>query len=155
MDIIIIVSLILLGLLFCIVELLLLPGVTLGGLLSVACYGGAIYFAFENFTSVGGIIVVVSIILLTLVAVLFSLRAKTWDRFSLKSKIDSSSSEDLKSILAVGDRGVALSRLSPMGKIEIDGRSYEAKSNGAYIDAKEEIEVVGFENFSVVVKKRY
>ena len=39
-----------------------------------------------------------------------------------------------------------------MGKVEIDGKVYEAKSTGAYVDPRQEVEVVGFENFSVIVK---
>ncbi|MFI3280422.1 MAG: NfeD family protein [Rikenellaceae bacterium] len=153
MDILVILLLIVLGLLFCVVELLIIPGVTLGGILSVGCYGGAIYMAFGKLGAVGGIIVVVTIIILSLIAITYSLRSKTWDRFSLKSKIDSASAESPESQLKIGERGVAISRLSPMGKILICGRNYEAKSSDVYIDAKAEIEVVGFENFSVVVKE--
>ena len=40
-----------------------------------------------------------------------------------------------------------------MGKILIDGRVYEAKSIDAYIDQRSEVEVVGFENFTVIVKR--
>lgn len=154
MDILAISVLILLGLLFCIVELLILPGVTVGGILAAGCYGGAIYMAFRDLGTSGGIIVVVIAVALSLVAIVFSLRAKTWDRFSLKSEIASSSTVAPQESLAVGDCGVALSRLSPMGKVEIDGVSYEAKSVDSYIDAKVSIEVVGFENFSVIVKKK-
>lgn len=154
MNILVISILILLGLIFCVVELLILPGITLGGILSVACYIGAIYVGFANIGVVGGVVVIVVSTLLTLLSIIFSLRAKTWDRFSLKSKIDSASSASPASTLAVGDSGVAISRLSPMGKVEINGESYEAKSSDVYIDAKSNIEVVGFENFSVVVKKK-
>ena len=52
-----------------------------------------------------------------------------------------------------GDRGVAVSRLAPMGKVEIGGRIYEAKSTDVYIDQRSTVEVVGFENFNVVVRK--
>ena len=53
----------------------------------------------------------------------------------------------------VGERGTTLSRLSPMGKILIDGRVYEAKSIDAYIDQRSEVEVVGFEHIAVIVKR--
>ncbi|MFI3263739.1 MAG: NfeD family protein [Rikenellaceae bacterium] len=154
MNILIISALILLGLLFCVVELLILPGVTLGAIISLGCYACAIYMAFVNLGVTGGIIVVVATFILSLTAIVFSLRAKTWDRLSLKSKIESASSDTPQSQLNIGDQGVAISRLAPMGKIEIDGRSYEAKSNDEYIDSKTKIEVIGFENFSVLVKRQ-
>ena len=50
------------------------------------------------------------------------------------------------------DRGMTLSRLSPMGTVEVGGKVYEAKSLTAYVDPRREVEVVGFENFSVIVK---
>lgn len=102
---------------------------------------------------VAGSVVVLVILVLSLIATVVSLRAKTWQRFSLKQKINSSSMPTLpEQELSVGDRGTTLSRLSPMGKIEVNGRTYEAKSLGAYVDPRKEIEVVGFENFSVIVK---
>ena len=40
-----------------------------------------------------------------------------------------------------------------MGKVEIKGKIYEAKSADVYIDQKCRVEVVGFDNFSVTVRK--
>ncbi len=51
-----------------------------------------------------------------------------------------------------GDRGVTLSRLAPAGKIEIQGRIYEARSLDSYVDPRTPVEVVGFENFTIIVK---
>ena len=86
-------------------------------------------------------------------ASVFSLRAKTWQRFALKQEIRSKSMPRPSDELEPGTRGLTLSRLSPMGKVSIEGKIYEAKSLDAYIDPKQEVEVVGFENFSVIVKK--
>ena len=146
-----IVLLIFFGLLFLVAELVLLPGVSIGAILALVCYGSSIYLAFRDL--VAGSVVVLVILVLSLIATVVSLRAKTWQRFSLKQKINSSSMPTLpEQELSVGDRGTTLSRLSPMGKIEVKGRTYEAKSLGAYVDPRKEIEVVGFENFSVIVK---
>ena len=148
-----IILLILLGVLFLVAELVLLPGVSLGALFALVCYGSAIYTAFADYGLFTGGIVVLIILALSFVATVLSLRSKTWQRFSLKQKINSSSMPTLpEQELSVGDRGTTLSRLSPMGKIEVNGRTYEAKSLGAYVDPRKEIEVVGFENFSVIVK---
>ena len=40
-----------------------------------------------------------------------------------------------------------------MGNVDIAGKIYEAKSVDSYIDQRSEVEVVGFENFAVIVKK--
>ena len=152
MDVLYLVLLILFGLLFLVAELVLLPGVSLGALLALVCDGGAIYLAFSEHGVTTGIIVIAVILVLSLIAVAFSLRAKTWQYFSLKQEIHSSSMPRPEELVEVGAQGVTLSRLSPMGKVEIAGKSYEAKSLDAYVDPRTPVEVVGFENFTIIVK---
>ena len=146
--------LMLFGVLFLVTELVLLPGVSVGALLSLVCYGAAIYLGFTQFGTTTGVVVIVVILILSLLATILSLRAKTWQRFSLKQEIRSSSMPTPSDELVVGDRGVTLSRLAPMGKVVINDRQYEAKTTGSYIDAQTPIEVIGFENFNVIVKKQ-
>ncbi|WP_426693835.1 NfeD family protein [Alistipes shahii] len=156
MEMFYIVLLVFFGLLFLVAELVLLPGVSIGAVLALVCYGSSVYLAFRDFGPVTGtvvILVILVILVLSVIATVVSLRAKTWQRFSLKQEIRSSSMPVIPAEeLQVGDRGVTLSRLSPMGKVEIGGRTYEAKSQGAYVDQQRDVEVVGFENFSVIVK---
>ncbi len=109
--------------------------------------------AFPDYGPFTGFNVVHLFVVFSVVAIVFSLRAKTWQRFSLKQEIRSSSMPEPDKELQVGARGKSVSRLSPMGKIKIDGRLYEAKSQDVYIDPRSDVEVVGFENFSVIVKK--
>ncbi len=148
-----IVLLVFLGLLFLVAELVLLPGVSIGALLSLVCYGSSIYLAFRDYGPLTGAVVVIAILVLSCIAIVISLRAKTWQRFSLKQEIHSSSMPEPDKELQIGARGTSVSRLSPMGKISIDGRIYEAKSQDIYIDPRSDVEVVGFENFSVIVRK--
>ncbi len=148
-----IIFLVLLGVFFLVVELMLLPGVTIGTILSMASYAIAVYMGFVRFGLTGGAVTLGAILLVSIVAVVISLRAKTWRRLSLRQKIESSSMESPSDTVRVGARGTTVSRLSPMGKVEIDGRIYEAKSIDAYIDQRSEIEVTGFENFNVVVRR--
>ena len=148
-----IILLVALGVFFLVVELIFLPGVTLGTALSVVSYGVAIYLTFTRFGVVGGVIAIGVVLLLSIVATILSLRAKTWQRLALNNKIESQSSTSPETLVKVGAKGVALSRISPMGKVRIDGKEYEAKSDGTYIDQRSEVELVGFENFTVVVKK--
>lgn len=148
-----IILLIFLGVLFLVAELLLLPGISVGTILSLVCYGSAIYLAFDGYGTLTGAITIAVVLLLSLITTLVSLRAKTWQRLSLKQEIDSSSMQLPEKVISVGARGISVSRLSPMGKVEIDGKPYEAKSADVFIDQKQPVEVVGFDNFAVIVKK--
>ena len=148
-----VIFLILLGLFFLVVELIFLPGITLGTVLSAVSYGAAIYLGFSRLGVIGGMIILFVIAALSLVATVVSLRAKTWQRLALNNKVDGQSNASPKEVVAVGAKGVTISRLSPMGKVEIDGKLYEAKSGGEYIDQRTEVEVVGFENSNIIVRK--
>ena len=149
-----VIFLILLGLFFLVVELIFLPGITLGTILSVVSYGAAIYLGFSRLGLIGGMIILFIIAALSLVATVVSLRAKTWQRLALNNKVDGQSNASPEEAVVVGAHGVAISRLSPMGKVEIDGKHYEAKSGGEYIDQRTEVEVVGFENSNIIVRKK-
>lgn len=147
-----ILVLILLAILFLLAELVLLPGVTLSGILSLVCGGTAIYLAFTNLGMTIGWIIVAVTLALALLTVIVSLRSKTWQRLALKQQVTSSAAEPIEEQVAIGSQGYALSRLSPMGKVEIEGRVYEAKLLSGYADPKSRVEVVGYENSNIIVK---
>ena len=147
-----IIFLIVLGLFFLVAELVFLPGAALGVILSLASYAAAAYLGFMRMGLVSGFVIIAIIVVLSLIVTILSLRAKTWQHFALNSKVEGKSMETPSNEVAVGARGVAISRLSPMGKVMLDGKEYEAKSADVYIDQRKEVEVVGFENFTVIVK---
>ena len=148
-----IVLLILFGVLFLVAELLLITGSVIGTLLAMVCYGSAIYLAFAQHGTTTGSIVVAAVALVSLLATIISLRAKTWRKISLHQELESSSMPQPEQKLKIGDQGVALSRLAPTGKVEIGGEVFEARSVDVFVDQRSEVEVVGFENFTVIVKK--
>ncbi len=144
--------LIVIGALMLVVELVLLPGITIAAIGALGCYGGAAWLAYTHH-GVGGLLVTVAVIIvLTVVATWFSLRAKTWQRFALGDRIESRSQEEPRRKVKVGARGTALGRLAPMGTVVIEGTNYEAKTTGGFVDQNTEVEVIGFENFNIVVK---
>jgi membrane-bound serine protease (ClpP class) len=59
--------------------------------------------------------------------------------------------EDMTSLQ--GQTGVAETILRPAGKVNINGKIYDAVALIAYIDKGEAIRVVGYENQSLVVNK--
>ena len=149
-----IVLLVILGAIFLMAELVLLPGVSIGGILALGCNVAAGYFAFAWYGSTAGWIAIGIIFLVAVFVTILSLRAKTWQKLSLHQQITSSSMDTPQEHnVKVGDRGVAITRLAPMGKVEIAGHVFEAKSTTELIDQQSEIEVTGFENFNIIVKK--
>ncbi len=148
-----IITLIVLGVLLLVAEIILLPGLTVAGIGGFIAYGVAIYLGFDYYGAGGGAIVIGVVVAVSVLAIVLSLRARTWQRLSLQQQIDGISQSSPELEVKVGDRGMAVTRLAPMGKVLINNETYEAKSLGdLYVDQKTEIEVIGFENFNVVVK---
>lgn len=148
-----IISLIITGILLLVAELVLLPGVSLAGICALCAYSGAIYAAFTKYGTTGGVIVITIIIAVSIVATVISLRAKTWQKLSLKDSVDGTSQPLPENEVAVGDKGITVTRLAPSGNISINEKTYEAKSSGdIYVDPRTDVEVVGFENFTIIVK---
>ena len=108
--------------------------------------------AFTDYNTTVGTIVTIIVILLALITVVLSLRAKTWHRFALKHKIENQVSTPINEQIAIGSRGVAISRLSPIGKVEINGKIYEAKLITGYADPGSEVEVCDYQDLDIVVK---
>jgi len=88
MDILIIVSLIVAGLLLFIIEVFLLPGISLAGIASAACLLYANYFAFDTLGTIPGCITLAVSAIGVIVITIWFMRSKTVDKLSLKKTID-------------------------------------------------------------------
>lgn len=147
-----VILLTLLAILLLAVEVFLLPGITVAGIGAFVAAGFAIFAAFTDLGTTGGIITMLAILLLSVAVLAIGLRARTWKRFTLDANIDGTAQRHPEEELSIGARGTAITRLAPMGKVRINGHIYEAKSTDAYIDQQTAIEVIGFDNFSIVVQ---
>lgn len=148
----IIVTLILVGILLMLIEMLLIPGVGVAGFLSLASLTVACWYAFTYLGNTAGIITtVISVIFLASMTVII-LRAKTWKRFELKTEINSKVNQDVDRI-EVGQRGEAYTRLAPMGTGKFGAVSCEVKSfDNSMISAGTPVEVVEISDNKVIVK---
>ena len=142
-----IILLILLGVLFLVAELVLLPGVSLGALFALVCYGSAIYTAFADYGPFTGGIVVLIILALSFVATVLSLRSKTWQRFSLKQKIESSSMPLPDNEVKAGDRILIDDGLIGLEVLSVEGTDITCKiTNGGELG---EHKGVNFPNLNI------
>jgi len=149
----IIIILIVLGILLFVIEFLLVPGVTIAGIGGLILTVFGVYKAFDNFGSNVGVWVLIGTILLSVFVIAMSLRARTWNRLMLKTKIKGTVDTDLtEEQVKPGDLGTTLTRLAPMGKILVNDLVREAKSQEGYIDEHNDIEIVSIEGTRISVK---
>lgn len=151
MSYFLIICLILIGFIFITLELLVFPGTTLAGVAGLASLGYAIYGVFTYHGTRAGYIALAVVLALSIVLLVVIFRSRTWRKLELDATVDGKVN-DTSAKLKVGDKGVASSRLAPMGTIEVDGEFYEAASQTSFIDPKTPVKVVKIEGGKVWVK---
>jgi Membrane-bound serine protease (ClpP class) len=153
MDLALIIGLIILGIFFMIVEVYLIPGISIAGVGGVACMAGGIILAYMHYgTTTGTWILGISVLVLGIVLYWF-FRSKTLDRMALKSEINSKTEPFQGLNVAVGDTGITISRLAPIGKILINGKTIEGRSENEMIDENTPIIVTEVGSYNVLVRK--
>ena len=149
----VVIILIVLGILLFVIEFLLVPGVTIAGIGGLALSVLGVYKAFNDFGSTVGVWVLIATLMLSVFVIAMSLRARTWSRLMLKTNVSGTVDTDItEDQIKVGDRGQSLTRLAPMGKIEVNGIVREAKSLEGYVDEHSKIEVISVEGTRISVK---
>ena len=153
MDIVIIASFIIAGLILFIIEVFLLPGVSIAGIVSAGCLLYANYYAFDTLGTIPGCITLAISAIGVIAITIWFMRSKTVDKLSLKKSIDYRP-EPLKGLdLKPGEVGVALTRLALIGNAEFNGRIIEVRSSGDFIDQKSRIRVERILDGVVLVEK--
>lgn len=152
MDILIIGTLLIIGIFLIILEIFFLPGITIAGIASVLFLAGAVYYAFAELGVTECLVVLAVAIIASIVVIVWFMRSKTLNRMSLHTEIDSVAPTLVDARVKVGDTGVTLSRLNPMGQVLIGDEKIEAKSLDGFIDEGQSVQVVKVENTSVIVR---
>lgn len=140
MDIWIALVLIVFGLLFLVLEVFVFPGVGVSGIVGILALGSGVVIAFMIDTtfgmiSLGGSLVGASIL------VYLSIKFDTFSKMSLATNIDSVIKVNHISELNVNDKGVTISRLSPMGKARFGNFYSEVSSWDGFIEEETPIKI--------------
>ena len=151
MEILIIGIFLLFGIILLLAEIFFLPGISIAGIAGVGFMIGGIVYAFTVDTAYGFYTILFSAVALGF-SIWYFMKSKTLDKMSLHTDIDSKVETVDESIIKIGDNGITISRLAPMGKVKINGITVEAKSLYDFIDEDTEIEVVAVNSTNVEVK---
>lgn len=161
----------LIGLILIALELFVIPGVFVAGVIGILMVFGSIIWALadiwpgEDFhitfdlflqplidLALGLIIAIAGIIIIGR----FFLKTWIWDALVLRSSvgggIHTTPTESQDTSAKVGDHGIAVTDLHPWGEVEIAGKRYGARVAVGAIDTNMEVEVVGKEDFGLIVR---
>ena len=153
MEIAITVILVLLATVLLTVEVALIPGFGVAGVLGILSMLASVFYAFFVVGNVAGWITIIVSGLICVSLFLWALYGKSLDRLALKKNIDSNVKGDELDKIKVGDRGVTKTRLALIGEANINGEIVEVKSEMGFIDENEEIVVIRISGGTIYVEK--
>ncbi len=135
------------GLLMLGIELLVIPGFGVAGLLGLAALGGSVYVAFDQLSAMYvGIVLVGSLTGCGVLIWMFPRSKLVLDAAITGSAVD----ESLPDLLH--REGTALTVLRPSGSVDIDDRPIDAVTDGQYVEQGTRVKVVRVEGGRVVVE---
>lgn len=147
----VVISLVAVGLFLLLVEILFVPGTTLVGLVGFIVLGIGVGLSFKYFGKEVGWMTLGATSVVAGITLYVSFKSNLWSRFALKSTNTSKVNEDPIG-LSVGEEGVALSALRPIGKAEIGKRIFEVKTLGAYVDTGKRIRIIQINSNQIIVE---
>ena len=153
MEIAITIILVLLATVLLTVEVALIPGFGVAGILGVLSMLASVFYAFFVVGNVAGWITIIVSGLICVSLFLWALYGKSLDRLALKKNIDSNVKGDELDKIKVGDRGVAKTRLALIGEANINGEVVEVKSEMGFINENEEVVVIRISGGTIYVEK--
>lgn len=151
MDVALVIVFMLLGIIFFLLEIFFLPGISVGGVAGVLFVGASIWYAFAHLGATAGLITIAGGVVAMGIAIWAFLRSRALEKMALQTELDGKV-DALKNIaLSVGDKGVTTSRLAPIGKVRFGAEVVEAKSQDGFIDQGVDVEIVEVSTFGVLV----
>lgn len=150
----VILTLIGVGLLIVLLEILVIPGGGVAGIIGFGLMVTGVYLAFERQGTTSGVLVLAGTVVVNIAALVLALRSKTWDRAMLKTKIDGRVNTIEDDAVNIGDTGKTVSRCAPSGKALINNEYYEVHARTEFINENELIEVIRIEGNKIIIKTK-
>jgi len=133
----IILALIFIGIVLVMLEIFILPGMIAG------IIGG-----------IAGHITASATLVLTILLLILLFRSNTWKKAALHDVLEGRVNTEGQTNLKIGESGITISRLSPIGKAEINGALYEVHSLSGSIAPNSDIEITKIEGYKIFVKPK-
>jgi membrane-bound ClpP family serine protease len=147
-----IILLIVVGILMLLLEILVIPGSGVAGVVGFGLMIAGVWMAYTHEGAVAGHITLAITLAVSIIGLLVALRSKTWNKAMLNSEIISKVRKIDHVDLKVGDRGQTVSRCVPMGKAIFKDNFVEVSAYSEFIDPEKEIEILKISGNKIYVK---
>jgi membrane-bound ClpP family serine protease len=152
MTIFAITLLIVLGLVLLLIEFAIIPGITIAGIGGFILLSASIYMAFVQYGNVAGFLTLAIVLIVSPILIVYFFKSKSGKKMILNSKIHGTVDTINKEKIKAGDIGKTIGRLAPMGKIKVNGETFEAQSMGSFIDHNTEIIISKIHSNKIIVE---
>jgi membrane-bound ClpP family serine protease len=151
MTILIILFLVFLGVLLLLLEFVVIPGITIAGIGGAVLLGASVYLAFDEYGLAAGFLTLAFIVFIVPVLFYRFFKGRNGKKMILQTEITGKVNESETKTVRIGDEGMTVGRLAPMGKVRINNQVYEGKSLGGFVDQKVKVRVVEVLNTQIIV----
>ncbi len=148
----VILAIILVGLVLVFLEIFLIPGTTLFGIVGGIALVVGVILIYINYGNRWGNIATAATVVAVFVAVIAGFKVIQSNKLAMKAEIKGRVNELEKNLYSIGDKGTAVSELRPNGKGMFNGNKIDIYSNGEYIQRESEIEIIKITNDKIFVK---
>ncbi|MFV0522592.1 MAG: hypothetical protein ACK5MI_09250 [Mangrovibacterium sp.] len=145
-----ILFLIILGIILLFIEFAVIPGITLAGIGGVVLFILSIFLSFKTYGLATGILVTLFILIVSPILIFKFFKTKAGKKMLLETEIDT----HVGSIqhIHVGDEGITIGRLAPVGKAKFGDQIVETKSITGYIDSNSRVKVIETTKTQIIVE---
>ncbi len=154
MSWLVILTIIAIGLIFLLLEILVVPGTTVVGIVGAAMMGFGVFSAYSQYGSAAGTYTLGGTLVFSIAAMVLAFKSNTWKKAMLGSVIQGKVNIFEADKVKPGDEGVTVTRLNPMGKALIGDEYYEVTSRDNLLDQDTEIIVTKVDGNKIIVKSK-
>ncbi|MFA5330324.1 MAG: NfeD family protein [Prolixibacteraceae bacterium] len=152
MNFLVILFLIILGIILLLIEFTVLPGITIAGIGGFLLFGYSVYLAFTSYGNLAGFLTLAFILILSPILVTMLFKGKAGKIMTLRAVVNGVANEINTEKVKVGDIGVTIGRLAPMGKIKVNDEIIEVRSTGTYVNPGEKVRIIQIEKSLITVE---
>jgi len=149
----IILLLIFLGIVLLLIEFTILPGITIAGIGGILLFAYSIYMAFNTYGAIPGFLTLAFVLIVAPMLVVMLFKGKAGKKMVLSATITGIANQINQEKVKIGDIGVTIGRLAPMGKIKVNGEVVEVRSTGTFVDPGENVRIIQIEKSQITVEQ--
>ena len=157
LELTLIIGIVFIGFLLLLVELFVIPGISIAGLGALGCFGAGMYVAYQNYGLNEAVYVFLISAGLCILFLFIALKTRVLSKFSMKYRVSGkdgykAGSDDLGEL--EGQSGISVTPLRPAGAAIFGNKKVDVVTEGEFIGKNARIKVIVIDGNRVVVKEQ-